>query len=529
MFTQSLWNDYADATAFAPLEEDITVDVAVIGGGITGVTAAALLARGGRKVALLEARSLGGGTTGHSTGNLYVGVDQTLSALSAKYGVETLREVLAARNHAVQMIGRNVGDYGLDCDFTLCDWYFYSDNPESDALVEREFEAARRAGLGIVHAAAPELPFSSSRAIRLSEQAQFNPRRYVQGLARATHSGNCRIYENTAVESVMEGRDGVCTVQTAGGAVYAEHVIHATHTPKGIMLVQTLLGPYREYGIACRLDGSGSRGLPGPGIFWGYPRAGEKYSTRGYARGDERFLVVVGRPHKVGQLKSNEECLRKLEEFAREHFPVAAVTHRWGGQHYRPADLLPYIGRSDDDSNVLIATGFSTDGLVYGTLAAAMLADLIQGKSNPWLELFNPSRKQPLKAAKNFIKENANVFVQYLKDLPGNAEAKEFSEVAPGEGKIVEKNLQKLAVCRTLDNRLLVRSAVCTHLACIVNWNGAEQTWDCPCHGSRFCPDGSVIEGPALQPLHEIELREDEVRVLTPQEGEFTERNPRLF
>lgn len=527
MFTQSIWNDYAEETAFAPLEEDITVDTAIIGGGITGVTAAALLARGGRKVALLEAYQVGGGTTGHSTGNLYVGVDHTLSALSAKYGVETLREVLAARNHAVQLISRNVGDYGLDCDFTLCDWYFYSGDPESDALIEREFEAARRAGLGIVHAAAPELPFPSTRAIRLPEQAQFNPRRYVQGLARAAYSDNCLIYENTAVESITEGRDGICTVQTAGGAVYAEHVIHATHTPKGIMLVQTLLGPYREYGIACRLGGSG--GLPGPGIFWGYPRAGEKYSTRGYVRGDERFLVVVGRPHKVGQLKTNEECLRKLEEFAREHFPVESVTHRWGGQHYRPADLLPYIGRTDADSNVLIATGFSTDGLVYGTLAASMLADLIQGRTNPWLELFDPSRKQPLKAAKNFIKENANVFVQYLKDIPGIAEAKEFSDVAPGEGKIVEKNLQKLAVCRTLDDRLLVRSAICTHLACVVNWNSAEQTWDCPCHGSRFSPDGGVLEGPALQPLYEIQLHEDEVQVLTPQEGEFTERNPRLF
>lgn len=527
MFTQSIWNDYAGETDFATLNEDITVDTVIIGGGITGISAASLLARGGRKVAVLEALKVGGGTTGHSTGNLYVGIDRTLSALRSKYGVDTLREVLAARNYAVQQIARNVGEYRLDCDFTTCSWYFYSDDPKTDAQIDEEFETAREAGLGMEQADPAELPFSCNRAIRLAEQAQFNPKLYVQGLARAIHSDDCRIYEHTAVESVTE-RNGICTVQTAGGKVHAEHVIHATHTPKGIMLVQTLLGPYREYGIACKLRS----GLPGPGIFWGYPRAGEKYSTRSYMRGNEHFLIVVGRPHKVGQLRNNEECLRQLEQFAAEHFPVIEVTHRWGGQHYRPADLLPYIGRTDADSNILIATGFSTDGLVYGSLAGSMLADLIQGKSNPWAELFDPSRKQPLKAAKNFVKENANVFVQYLKDIPGlSAEAKDFADVAPGEGKIVEKSMQKLAVCRTLDNRLMVRSAICTHLACIVNWNGAEQTWDCPCHGSRFKPDGSVLEGPALQPLYEVDLRDGEVQTQTEdrQQGEFTERNPGLF
>ncbi len=526
MFTKSIWNDYSEETDFTPLRQDITVDTAIIGGGITGVMAASLLARGGRKVAVLEALRVGGGTTGHSTGNLYVGVDHSLSALHSKYGAETLREVLAARNHAAQLIVRSIGEYGLDCDFTRCNWYLYSDNTTDNPHVDRELETAREVGFALEPADPAELPVSSSRAVRLLDQAQFNPKLYVQGLARAIHADGCRIYENTAVEFITEERGGICRVQTSGGTVHAEHVIHATHTPKGVMLVQSLLGPYREYGIACKLRG----GLPGPGIFWGYPRAGEKYSTRSYMRGDEHFLIVVGRPHKVGQLKSNEECLYRLQQFAAEHFPVAELTHRWGGQHYRPADLLPYIGRTDGDSNILIATGFSTDGLVYGALAAGMLTDLILGRSNPWAELFNPSRKQPLKAAKNFIKENANVFVQYLKDIPGIAvEAKEFSDVALGEGKIVEKNMQKLAVYRSLDNRLLVRSAICTHLACIVNWNGTEQTWDCPCHGSRFKPDGSILEGPALQPLYEIELKDGEIHARTEQQGEFAERNPDLF
>jgi glycine/D-amino acid oxidase-like deaminating enzyme/nitrite reductase/ring-hydroxylating ferredoxin subunit len=526
MFTKSIWNGFRGETEFAPLDGDITVDVAIIGGGITGITAANLLAREGQRVAVLEALKIGGGTTAHSTGNLYVGIDHTMSEVCSKYSVETLREVLAGRNHALQLIQNYVGEYALDCDFNFCNFYLYSGDGASDEHIDREFEAARGAGLEVQQADPAELPFSVTRAIRLQNQAQFNPLLYVQGLARASESGNCRIYENTPVESITEQCDGLCCVYTATGTVRAKHVIHATHTPKGIMLVQTMLGSYREYGIACKLRS----GLPGPGIFWGYPRAEEKYSTRSYARGGEQYLIVVGRPHRVGQMKNNEECLHKLERFAAEHFPVIEVTHRWGGQHYRPADLLPYIGRTGGDSNIFIATGFSTDGLIYGTLAGSMFADLIAERPNPWAELFDPARKQPLKAAKNFIKENANVFVQYLKDVPGVAEAREFSDVGPGEGKIFEKRAQKLAVYRGLDNQLLVRSAVCTHLGCLVNWNSAEQTWDCPCHGSRFTPQGEVLEGPALRPLHEIELRDDKLPTASMEEqGEFSGRNPRLF
>ncbi|HEY3486624.1 MAG TPA: FAD-dependent oxidoreductase, partial [Gammaproteobacteria bacterium] len=524
MFTQSIWNTYSDETEFPPLREDITVDTVIIGGGITGITAASMLAAEGRKVVVLEALKVGGGTTGHSTGNLYAVIDHGLSTFRSKYDVQTLKDVLTARTHALQLIEHNIHKHQLDCDFNFCNWYLYSGHAEADAYIEQEFEAAREAGLEVQEADPAELPFRVSRAIRLRDQAQFNPMLYVRGLAKSIQTDNCRIYESTAVESLTE-EGGMCRVETPTGTVHALHAIQATHTPKGFSLLHTMLGPYREYGIACKLRA----GMPEPGIFWGYPQEGEKYSTRSYLRGQDRFLIVVGRPHKVGQKKDNQECLLQLERFAEENFPVAEVAFRWGGQHYRPADLLPYIGRTDKDSNIFIATGFSTDGLLYGALAGNMIANMIQGKINPWEELFDPSRRQPLKAAKNFIKENANVFVQYLKDLPGIAETRDFADIAPGEGKIVEQKLHKLAVCRTLEGQLLVRSAICTHLACVVNWNGAEQTWDCPCHGSRFKPDGSVLEGPALRALHEVEIRQDKGPVYTDQQGEFSGRNPRLF
>lgn len=508
MFTRSLWNAFGQTTDFPPLHEEITADTVIIGGGITGISVARLLADNGRKVVVLEALKVGGGTTSHSTGNLYVMVDHTLSSLRSKYDPETVKQVAAARAHALHLIEQNIERYDLDCDFTKCDWYLYSESGRNDSRINEELQLAREMGLGAEEAGAGELPFSFSRAMKLPGQAQFNPMRYVQGMANALRSDYCRIYEFTKVETIEEKGD-IHIVKTAGGSVRANNVLHATHTPKGIMLVQTLLGPYREYGIACRLKGQ----IPPKGIFWGYTDNGEKYSTRSYVRGNEGFLIVIGQPHKVGQARNNKECIANLEEFANDHFEGVEVVYRWGGQHYRPADLLPYIGRTDKDSNIFIASGYSTDGLVYGALAGSIVADLVMGKANAWADLFDPSRHQPVKAASNFIKENINVAGQYLKDLPGAVEAKDFVSVNAGEGKIVEKDRQKLAVYRTRSGQLMIRSAECTHMACIVNWNDAEETWDCPCHGSRFKPDGTVLEGPAFQALHEVRIKAGEVQV----------------
>lgn len=507
MVASSIWDTFSTATDFPALHEDISADTVVIGGGITGISAARELADGGQKVVVLEALKVGGGTTGHSTGNLYVTVDHALSSLNSKYDLETARRVVAARAQGLRTIEENVTRYSLDCDFTWCDWYLYSEHGKSDARIDEELRLAHEAGLDADEQAGI-LPFAYSRLMRLPGQAQFNPLRYVQALANAVQSDNCRIYEFTRAESVEEKEDGTYAVQARYGSVRANNVLHATHTPKGIMLVQTLLGPYREYGIACRLKGD----VPGEGIFWGYTDSGEKYSTRSYTRGRERFLIVVGQPHKVGQAEDNKQCISNLEKFAGKHFSVAEVVYRWGGQHYRPADLLPYIGRTGKDSNIFIATGYSTDGLVYGSLAGSILADLVTGKTNDRAELFDPARNQPVKAAKNFIKENINVARQYLKDFPGHAEAGDFSSVKAGEGKVVEIDRQKLAVYRTHSGQLMIRSAVCTHLSCIVNWNDAEETWDCPCHGSRFKVDGTVLEGPAFHALHQVEIRGEEVK-----------------
>lgn len=508
MFTKSLWSGFSEIYDYPQLQRDITVDVAVIGGGITGISAGNLLSQKGMKAAILESRKVGGGTTSHSTGNLYYTIDKILTSLQSKYDIKTIKAVAESRSRAMKQIAAWVQEYELDCDYKSVPWYLYSKTENSKDKIDEEVNTGREAGLDILEASASEIPFPSVHAIKVPRQAQINPMRYIQELAKAIQDESCLIYEHTHVSSVEEEKDR-CVLTTSGGKVTAKYVIHATHIPKGVMVVQSLLGPYREYGIACRTTG---RNHP-EGIYWGYYEEGKKISTRNYERNGQHFLIVVGEPHKVGHAESNIQHIKRLESFAQKYFNIQEVAFRWGGQHYRPADLLPYIGPRKKNSREFIATGYSTDGLTYGTLAGMILADLITGRENPWAELYDSTRKQPLKSVSKFLKENIDVAKEYLKDFRGTAEDTRLNNLKAGEAKVIEKDGEKLAVYKNDDGKLEVYSAICTHMECIVNWNDAEKSWDCPCHGSRFKVDGTVLEGPAFHPLHKVRFTGDSVEV----------------
>lgn len=499
IFTHSIWNSFSAQTDFPTLTSGAEADVVVIGGGITGITTAMLLAAEGKKTVVVEARKVGGGTTAYSTGNLYVTIDKILSSLQSKYNKETVQEVIHARRAAMDLIERSVRDHQLDCDFHARDWYLYSASEDNDKKIEDEFSLVKDSGTEIEEVATEEFPIKVRKAVKIPGQAQFNPVRYVQELAKAIASENCIIYENSRVTGVEE-KDGHVEVRTEKGTVKAGYAVHATHTPKGVMVYHTILGPYREYGVAGKLR----TGDYPEGIHWGFHEGGIKFSFRSYSRENERYIMAIGQPHKVGQAEDNTRYIQKLEQFLRDHFDMGEITHRWGGQHYRPADMLPYIGRRKAGSREFVATGFSTDGLTYGTLSAMIITDIIAGRKSKWESLFDSTRHQPLKAAKEFVKENLNVAAQYLKDIPWKSEVGELEEIKIGEGKILDKDGHKLAAYRTLEGEFIIHSAACTHMDCIVDWNKAEKTWDCPCHGSRFACDGTVLEGPAFHPLDKV-------------------------
>jgi glycine/D-amino acid oxidase-like deaminating enzyme/nitrite reductase/ring-hydroxylating ferredoxin subunit len=493
--TQALWSAVTEPKAYAPLSGDIEVDVAVVGAGITGLSTACLLAKAGKKVAVLEEKQVGMGTTGSSTGNLYAPVDEHLSSIMSKHNLETMKAVAVSRIEAIDLIEQLVKEYNIDCEFERVPWFFFSE-PGDDLMrkVNKELNAAREAGLYVSDEAPERFPFQVDAIVNVAKQAQFNPLKYVQGLADAIAGDNCQIYENTKVTNVKDGE--TCIVQTNYGKVRAKKVVMATHSPKGIYAVHTAMEPYREYAMAVKLKGE----LPAGGVYW-HMRQMQHYSVRPYRNEQGNYLLVLGEPHKVGHKEHNEESFPKLEKYVRERFDVESVVFKWAAQNYKPADTLPFIGVSPMEKNTYIATGFAADGLTYGTLAAMIISDTIIGKDNPWASLYDPKRFTPVASAPGFIKENVSVATHLVKDYLLTGNTAELQEVKAGEGKVITMNGDKLAVYNDAQGQLHVVSAVCTHMGCVVHWNNAEKSWDCPCHGSRFSTDGDVLEGPAYDSL----------------------------
>ena len=489
----SIWKDNSEKTNYRRLNGNVSADVAIIGGGITGITAAYLLAKAGKKVVVLEALKIAAGSTGYSTGNLYATVGHDgLHSIKSKWNEDVLKDVVASRAEAIDFIEQRIKQFKINCDFRRVPWCLFTNSDKQSSFINKEREAAEIAGLTVSDKV--QFPLPVTNGFTVNGQAQFNPYEYVVALAENIDTGNCTIYENTKVTKVEEG--DMCTIETTGGTVRAAQVIMATHTPKGIYKVHTSLGPYREYAVGVRLNGD----YPAPGIYWDMLQ-NEHYSMRTFEANDGPVFMVLGESHKVGQKENNEECLQALEKFLRNRFDVKEVAYTWSAQNYRAADGIPYIGLSSGNKKTFIATGFAADGLTYGTLAAMIISDEILGIENKWKKTYHAARNTPLASAKEFIKENINVLGEYLKDFPGVADVGEVKEIQPGEGKVISQDGEKIAVYRDDNKKLHACSAVCTHMDCIVSWNQIERTWDCPCHGSRFDNDGTVLEGPAIMDL----------------------------
>jgi glycine/D-amino acid oxidase-like deaminating enzyme/nitrite reductase/ring-hydroxylating ferredoxin subunit len=491
-----IWKDKAETTGFTPLRSDITVDVAIVGGGITGLTAAYILSQAGKTVAVLESHKIGEGATGSSTGNLYCTIGSPgLHKVESKFNLQKVKEVVESRAAAVDFIEARVKEFDIDCDFKRVPWCLFSEDGSGKSFVEKERKTAAEAGLKVVDDS--QSPVKAETGFIVENQAQFNPLQYVVSLAKNIKSPTCNIYELTQVSDVQEG--DVCTVSTAGGKVTASQVIMATHSPKGIYAVHMSMGPYREYAVGVKLNG----GYPPAGIWWDM-KGDEHYSMRTYETSKGRILMALGEMHKVGQKKNNHECYDNLEKFLRERYNVASVEFKWSAQQFKAADGIPYIGLSTGNSKTFIATGFSADGLTYGTLASIIISDEILGNENKWSKTYSASRITPLASAKEFVKENVNVAYEFIKDRFTKNDAKEFDEVQAGQGKIMDVDGKKCGVHRDGAGKLHVVSAVCTHMGCINHWNETEKSWDCPCHGSRFSVDGEVLEGPAYAPLQKV-------------------------
>lgn len=504
----SAWMRDAVVPEQLPLMHDAHADVCIVGAGIAGLSTAYLLSKAGKQVIVLDASRLGGGQTQRTTAHLSNAIDDRYAELEKTRGVDGAR--LAAESHtaAIACIEQIVQEERIECDFQRVDGYLFAPPGHSAAVLDEELAAARRAGLEDVELLdrAPIPCFDTGPALRFPRQAQFHPLKYLAGLALATRANGGRIHTRTRA-TLIAGGDSA-TVETSRGAVVtADCVVVATNVPvNDRVTIHTKQAPYLTYAVGLRV----ARGLLPHALYW------DTLDPYHYVRlepltEDSELLIVGGEDHKAGQVKDEADRWRRLEAWARERFPIQAVESRWSGMVMETLDGLAFIGRNPlDKENVFLATGDSGMGMTHGAIAGMLLSDLILERENPWTRLYDPSRK-PVRgmAWKEFLSENANVALQYAADWLGGSQVEACEDIPRGEGAVVMHGVQKTAVYRDDQEVCHERSAVCPHLGCIVHWNNGEQTWDCPCHGSRFDALGQVINGPANSPLEKISQPEE--------------------
>ena len=489
----SLWLAEGTATDYPPLEGTHRCDVAVVGAGITGLTTALLLAREGRSVTVLDQGRVGTGATGNTTAKVTSQHGATYLRLRLTLG-RAAAETYGAANEAAKERIASFVDEGISCDFRRRPAYLYAASRVERFLVEREARAAAEAGLPATFVEETPLPFETHGAAKFDGQAEFHPYRYLSGLAELIEAAGGRIFERTRAVQVHEGSP--CRTETEGGEVLADHVVVATLIPfldRGLFFARAFAN--RSYAISARIAGP-----PPDGMFInpGSPTR----SIRAHPHGDSELLLVGGEGHKVGSGKAQPERYERLVEFASRHWEVQAVEHRWSAQDYSPDDGVPYVGPLHARSRrIHVATGLKKWGITGGTAAAMIIRDAIVGRENRWAGLFSSTRIRPLAEAPKFAWENAQAGLHFAGDRLRERGTRSIHELESGEGDIVSAAGSKVAGHRDDDGRLHAVSARCTHLYCQVRWNQAERSWDCPCHGSRFSPDGEVLNGPAVRPL----------------------------
>jgi glycine/D-amino acid oxidase-like deaminating enzyme/nitrite reductase/ring-hydroxylating ferredoxin subunit len=487
--------------AFPKLERDETADVVVVGGGITGLTAAYLLTLDGRRVALLEREDLAMIDTGHTSAHLTMVTDDRLSGLVKRFGRDHAQAVWDAGLAAIAQIDSIVQDLDLDCEFEWVPGYQHSPigQPAGDAKRLFQKDAGLALELGFDAEFTEEVPFVGGPGIRFDGQARFHPRKYLAGLAHAIADRGGMIFEHSPADTFKENP---LAVISNGHTLTCGSIVLATHNPlvgiTGMLdatLFQTKLALYTSYVVGGRIR----KGRIPDALFWD---TNDPYHyMRLESNGDHDIVIFGGEDHKTGQVHDTNQCFDRLERTLLSMLDGIEITHRWSGQVIETPDGLPYIG--DTAPQQFAGTGYSGNGLTFGTLTGMMATDRILGRTNPWSELFDPGRTKVVGGAWDYLKENADYPYYMVRDKIAGAEARSMREVPRGAGKVIGAKGQKLAVYRDDRGKTLVRSAVCTHMGCLVNWNQAERTWDCPCHGSRFKPDGAVIAGPAEAPLAE--------------------------
>jgi glycine/D-amino acid oxidase-like deaminating enzyme/nitrite reductase/ring-hydroxylating ferredoxin subunit len=498
--TRSLWMDDAAGAPAPALDRDEKADVVVVGSGIAGLSVAYELAGRGRNVVVIDRGPIGRGMTARTTAHLASTCDDSYDALIRLHGIDLARVHYESQAAAIDRMEAIQREEDIACDFQRLDGYLFAAREEDRGQLAREYEASGQVGLGVDWVERlPSGGETSGRSLRFRNQARVHPLKYLDGLVECIRRKGGRFYSDTPATGVEESEKGVVVPTNGKHAVHARAAVFATNSPvNDRVAIHTKQAPYRTYAIAV----AAPRGAIADALYWDTEDPYHYVRLQPGTKKTGDVVIIGGEDHRSGEADDGESRFAALEDWGRRRFPeLGKVTHRWSGQVMEPVDHAAFIGRNPGSEHTYVATGDSGQGITTGALAGLLIANLIAHGKSRWSQLYDPSRK-PIGAAGEFMRENATV-VKNLSEYVTGGDVKSLDALAPGQGGVIRDGLKKIAAYRDENGQLHLRSAVCTHVGCIVHWNSLERCWDCPCHGSHFAIDGTVLNGPAIARLAE--------------------------
>ncbi len=491
----SAWQDTV-SKEYPSLQKDISVDVAVIGAGITGITTAYELAKRGKKVVLLDKGDVCMGETAYTTAFVTAYIDTSLGELEKRFGLPNVKLVWESGKEAISRIEQNVRELSIDCEFVRCPACIYT--IDQTDMLKKEAQIAEHIGAEIQYAEGSPLGIPAQGYLLVNSQAKFHPLKYLNGLLDAFEKLGGLVCEQTDVQEIKESGNHVL-VTTPNAVVTAEHAVVATYIPisaQGILDTVKLIS-YQSYVV----EFLSAESKIGEGILW------DTDDPYHYIRvdkvGDSFRTIVGGEDHRTGDSHTNEDHFGRLREYSQSiGIETDMLARTWSGQIAETIDGLPYIGLQNGRKRTWVASGFAGNGMTYGTISGTIISDLITVGENIYAQLYSPKR---FKVTPELASYGVHSAKQLLKGKLSRGTDGDIDAIPVNTGEIVNLNGKKVAVYRDADGTITKLVPVCTHLGCDVQWNANEKTWDCPCHGSRFGATGEVLKGPARKPLERAE------------------------